>query len=182
MTDTYDKESQGHDGRIRRSTIERFNDELAVLDRPLEGEAEYYDDPPRRSPWRRVGMIAGAALLLGGSGAFALARVSSTTSEGADRPKLAVALPPAAAVSAAAVIPAPPPARVVQPAEAPPTTVAEATAPEAETEPEVAPSADVGPWRLQPSRRAWANIRPAAPTSKHASATAHKSRHHGRHR
>jgi hypothetical protein len=52
-------------GRTRRSTIERFNDELAVLDRPLENEVEYYDDPPTRAPWRRLMAVAGGAVLLG---------------------------------------------------------------------------------------------------------------------
>jgi hypothetical protein len=37
------------------------------------------------------------------------------------------------------------------------------------------------PSRLQPSRRAWANIRPAAQISKQETAH-HKSRRHGRHR
>src|SRR5215831_19500326 len=35
--------------RGRRSTLETFNDEMAVLERPLEDDVEYVDEkPPRR--------------------------------------------------------------------------------------------------------------------------------------
>ena len=37
----------------RKSTIELFNDDLAVLDRPLEGEVEYFDDAQPPSRWRQ---------------------------------------------------------------------------------------------------------------------------------
>ena len=33
------------EARQRRSTLETFNDELAVLERPLEGDVEYVDEP-----------------------------------------------------------------------------------------------------------------------------------------
>src|SRR3954469_13782987 len=34
--------------RGRKSTLDSFNEEMAVLDRPLEGEVEYADEAPRR--------------------------------------------------------------------------------------------------------------------------------------
>ena len=39
-------------GPTGRSTLETFNDELAVLERPLEGDVEYIDEP-KPSRWRR---------------------------------------------------------------------------------------------------------------------------------
>ena len=38
----------------RKSAIEVFNDELAVLERPLEGEVEYFDDDQPPSRWRQA--------------------------------------------------------------------------------------------------------------------------------
>ena len=40
--------------RPRKNTIERFNDELSVLERPLEGDVEYYDETPPPARLRKV--------------------------------------------------------------------------------------------------------------------------------
>jgi hypothetical protein len=173
--------ARGLDGRVRRSTIERFNDELAILDRPLEGEVEYYDDPRPRSGWRRVGPVVGALALLG-AGAAGFKLRSASAGEGGDRPSIAAALPAVAPaqIPAASPLPAAAPAPVVQ--DLPVQPAAHEPADDADSV--AAPTVDTGPWRLQPSRRAWANLRPAAVHEKAAGETAHRStsRHHGRHR
>src|SRR5947207_782072 len=57
--------------RSRKNTIERFNDEMAVLDRPLEGEVEYIDEkPPRR--WGHFVAFAATIAIVGGGGAYLL--------------------------------------------------------------------------------------------------------------
>ena len=138
-------------GRVRRSTLERFNDELSVLDRPLEAEVEYYDDPPRR-PWRRAAAALGVLALVG-AGAFttvlALGRRSASAAAGdGEAAKVAVVLQPA---------PSPMPA-----AAAPPATPT--------------PAVDSRP---PPSRQDWETLRPVATPRKHAPhATAHESRKH----
>lgn len=65
------KEGQGvltpAGARPRRSTLETFNEELAVLDRPIEGDVEYYDElPPKRRSWLRPVGVALVAIIGGG--------------------------------------------------------------------------------------------------------------------
>jgi len=95
--------------RVRKTTVDVFNDEMSVLDRPLEGEVEYYDEPkPRRWKVPAIGLAIFMVSCAGGYLAFAHGRAPSA------RPTLATApLPPAAT---AADPPAPP---VVAPAPAP---------------------------------------------------------------
>ena len=57
--------------RPRKNTIERFNDELSVLERPLEGDVEYYDEAPPSTRWRKLsafvlvaGLTACASLII----------------------------------------------------------------------------------------------------------------------
>ena len=84
--------------RPRRSTIETFNDELAVLDRPLEQDVEYFDEkPPAKG--RRFGAIAGAVLVLGAAASLLVSRGSGQ----------AHATPPLAIASAPVTAPAPAP-------------------------------------------------------------------------
>jgi hypothetical protein len=137
---------------VRRTTIEAFNDEMAVLDRPLEHEIEYIDDKPA-SRWARlvpalaaIGVLVGAGYVLGmrviGGPLpwphLAMARVESA----AVAPPAAV-LP--AAIPAMAPIPAPP-APAVEPA-APVAVAEEADAP---------PEKDAAPARA--SHRAWSRV------------------------
>ena len=52
--------------RVRTTTLDRFNQEMSVLDQPLDGEVEYYDEPqPRRWRVRAIG-VAIFALSFGG--------------------------------------------------------------------------------------------------------------------
>jgi hypothetical protein len=150
--------------RPRKNTLETFNDELSVLDRPLEGEVEYYDDQPTPSRWRRLIPIAAVAVLLGGGAAMLLTRDQSGTLALAERqPDKATAAPtptPHRSALAPATVEPPP---------------AIASAPEARGALAEADDGDVS--LPQPTRVAWSKIRPAGGHLKHASA-----RHHARHR
>jgi pyruvate/2-oxoglutarate dehydrogenase complex dihydrolipoamide acyltransferase (E2) component len=116
--------------RVRKTTLDHFNEEMAVLDRPLEGEVEYYDEPrPRR--WR-VPTI-GAAIFALSCGAYlgvlrhrgaADAATAATTA----RPPVA-----APAVAAAPPAEAAPPAAPSEAAGAPPAEAAPAAAAPAPT-------------------------------------------------
>lgn len=81
----------GPAGRPRRSTLETFNDELAVLDRPIEGDVEYYDEI---SPMRRLRLrtVAATIFVLAGGGFWALS---------GQRPRALALLRPAQAVAPA---------------------------------------------------------------------------------
>ena len=91
-------DGEGQPPRPRRNTLECFNAELAVLDRPLESDIEYYDEPPRRSR-RWLGTVVGLVGMLGSFAAFALTRrpniATSDVNAGADgaRPRVAVVTP-----------------------------------------------------------------------------------------
>jgi hypothetical protein len=150
--------------RPRRTTLEAFNDEMAVLDRPLESEVEYYDEKP---PARRgkLGAIVGVVLVLGSAGFLLLSRASARTP----------ATPPLAIGSAAVTAPAPAP--VVTPVEpvapAPPAPPAPAQV----AMNEVSPEADAPPVAMPraAARGAWAK---AAGSSHRESRRHHK--HHSR--
>jgi hypothetical protein len=91
------------DSRVRRSTLERFNDDMSLLDRPLEAEVEYYDDPPP-SPWPKRLMIGAAMFILSGGAGFVLLRHG-----GAATPVAAIAaVSPAATPEPAAPVAAAP--------------------------------------------------------------------------
>jgi hypothetical protein len=115
--------------RVRTTTLDRFNQEMSVLDQPLDGEVEYYDEPrPRR--WR-VRAIGVAIFALSFGGYLTAARYRHAPQVAASELS---APPPAAEVAAA--VPAPPSA----PAVATPARAATAAAPPPE-KPETA-SAD----------------------------------------
>src|SRR5581483_9300070 len=74
------------DSRPRRSTLETFNEEMALLDRPLENEEiEYYDEEPPRRPWRRLGAFVVVAAIGVAGGAFGGARVLARAKSAVDR-------------------------------------------------------------------------------------------------
>ena len=167
-------DGDGQHPRVRRTTLESFNAELAVLDRPLEGEIEYYDDPPRRSR-RWVGTVVGLVGMLGSVAAFALTRhpttASSDVNAGADgaRPRVAVVTPsPAAAPSVGS--------------NADPSATHSAADPVRSSG-----GTSMGFWRLQPSHRIWgssgrAAVEPEPPAKSqphpHPHRLLHGSRHH----
>jgi hypothetical protein len=119
--------------RIRRNTLERFNDELSVLDRPLETDVEYYDEePPSKRP--RMVAIAAALFVIGGVGA-GFPMLSGHIGGATPSIELAVA-PPAAAI----------PTPVLAPSPSPPPPVAAPPEPAlAEIEPDAEPAVDAVP-------------------------------------
>jgi hypothetical protein len=61
------------DSRPRRSTLETFNEEMALLDRPLENdEIEYYDEEPPPRRWPRLVFVGAVLCGLGFGGARAM--------------------------------------------------------------------------------------------------------------
>jgi len=88
--------------RVRTTTLDRFNQEMSVLDQPLAEEVEYYDEPrPRRWRVRAIG-VAIFALSFGGY---------LTAARYRHAPQVAAREPAAAEVVAA--VPAPPSAPAV---------------------------------------------------------------------
>src|SRR4051812_12612070 len=114
--------------RGRKSTLDNFNEEMAVLDRPLEGDVEYADEAPRRSRMRGVALFAGVVLGMGLGGGVMLSRRHAAA------PPSAEAAPPAMAAMAAAAPAAAPTvlAAQVEPKAAPEAPAAEAAGSAAE--------------------------------------------------
>lgn len=82
--------------RVRTTTLDRFNQEMSVLDQPLDGEVEFYDEPrPRR--WR-VPAIGVAIFALSCAGYLTAARYRHA-------PRLAGKEPTTSAAQVVAVIP-----------------------------------------------------------------------------
>jgi hypothetical protein len=110
--------------RMRKTTLENFNEEMAVLDRPLEGEVEFFDEP-RPHRWRVPAV--GMAIFALSCGAYLgvlrhrnSANPASATSA-APAPVAALAVgstPPAPAPSAAAAAPGPDVPAAAAPSEA----------------------------------------------------------------
>jgi hypothetical protein len=97
--------------RVRKTTLDNFNEEMSVLDRPMEVEVEFYDEPrPRR--WRVPAI--GAAIFVLSCGAYLgllrhrrAAEAASTAPAPAAAPVVASAPPvPSAATIAATAPPA----------------------------------------------------------------------------
>ena len=151
------------DGNDARTTLDRLNAELAIFDRPLEDDVEYYDDPPPRRLWQRIGATLGAFTLLGAVAGFAVTHWSS----------------PAAATEVSPRAPLAAPAPVALPPSAPPAAVPAAVA---ETDDEAAPDTApdlapaVGPAR---SRGDWTILQPAGSRHQHGRAHHHHHHHHG---
>ena len=87
----------------RKSTIEEFNEELAALERPLEGEVEYFDEAQPPSRWRQAGAFFAVVVVVGVGGALLISRNRAS----ADARELAAAQAPPAAAAVAAAPPSP---------------------------------------------------------------------------
>lgn len=152
--------------RNQKSTLENFNAEMSLLERPLETEVEYFDEAPPPSRWRRIGLFAGIVVVMGLGGGLVLSRQRQATAE---TPAQAAAQPAPAAAPAAP-------------------TVLAATAPAAEpaAAPAAAPATDDGgdqaeadePAPAKPS--AWSKVRTSGKGShaKHARSGGKSSRRH----
>jgi hypothetical protein len=156
--------------RARKNTFERFNDEMAVLDGPLqEQDVEYYDEPqPRRWRVRAIGL---ALFAVSCGGYLAVSRHHAPVS--------AEAAPAPAPAPAAAVAAAPPPAAAV--AAAPPPAAA---TPSPETEPAAKAAGAAGAPVEKPAAapEVVAAAEPARAESHHRHASRHASKSHHHHR
>jgi len=109
------------DSRPRKTTLESFNEELALLDRPLEGEVEYYDERPRRRQrWAVTSPVIIGSVFFAGAAVLFLSRPDPDTIIAAAQAAAARA-PAAPQVTPAVAAPAAPAA------EAPATPVPEPT-------------------------------------------------------
>ena len=154
--------------RPRRSTLETFNEELAVLDRPLEGDVEYYDEVPPRRRFRPL-PVAVAVFALTGGGLWALSahRGKGPIEVGA----LATSLPPA---SVPAFTSPPPTAPAVAPsgtAAVPIATPPAATPTESPAESDEVPTRSSSP----PSTAVWAKSFHPEGHPKHGRSTGKRS-------
>ncbi len=139
------------ESRSRKTTLETFNDELAILDRPLEGDAEYYDDEkPQHQPPRGPGIsaIVFGTLLFAGAGVLFFSHSDPETIIAAAQAAAATApqqQPRMAARAEPAVVEAP-------------VAAAPSAAADVETDTANAPPK----WRSPPPRAAWVKLRGAA--------------------
>ena len=96
-------------GRERPKTLDFFNDEMAVVDRPREGAVEGVDEAPPPSRWGRVGMFAVVVAVMGVGGGVVLSRRHAAVESRAQASQPATS-PGAAApsvIAATATTPAP---------------------------------------------------------------------------
>ena len=164
--------SAAMDQRPRKNTLERFNDEMSVLERPLEGEAEYFDEAPPPSRWKRAGVFVGIVAIVGLGGGFAMSRRNAAV--------IAVAQAPATAAAVAATTAAVPPA-----AAKPEPTVLAAAAPAAAAEAPAAPTAaeddateEDSAQPAPSSHGAWDKVKSRSAHAKHSRSTSGKTAHH----
>ena len=141
------------DPRPRKTTLENFNDELAVLDRPLDGDVEYYDDRPRRQPrWPGMSTVVIGFVLFAGAGALFFSHSDPETIIAAAQAAAARApTPPTPSPSTSPVIVDVPAVTVPEVPVAPPEAVA--------TE----PATEAAKWRQPPPRQAWTKLRLRSP-------------------
>jgi len=163
--------------RARRSTLETFNEEMAVLERPLENDVEYIDEAPQPSRWRGVALFAGIVLGMGMGGGVILSRRQPAVQPIAKAPQ---PVAPAPVAAAPAPDPAPAAAPAAAAAEAP---VLAAQVPAAAAAPEAAAAAAEddeaatdgdAPAAAPPSHGAWTKVK----SSSHGKHAAGKSAHH----
>jgi hypothetical protein len=163
------------DQRPRKNTLERFNDEMSVLDRPLEGEVEYFDEAPPPSRLKGVALFMGIVAVVGLGGGFVMARRHAASAPVAAIPAQApVAVTPAPEPAATAPVPPEPPK--------PEPTVLAAAAPaaaEAPAAPAVAEDDATDEDSVQPapsSHGAWNKVKSKSGHAKHSRSSA-KSAH-----
>jgi len=154
------------DSRPRKTTLETFNEELAILDRPLEGDVEYYDERPRRRQrWAGTSLVIIGAVFFAGAGVLFFSHPDPETIIAAAR--AAAARSPQAPLTPVAAAPAEaPPATAEAPAIEAPAATAEAPAIEAPAQPAPQPttaeetSTANAPSKLRspPPRAAWIKL------------------------
>jgi hypothetical protein len=154
--------------RPRRTSVEVFNDEMAVLDRPLEGDVEYIDEAPT-SRWRKAGGFMAVVILVGVGGALVMSRHRAETAardqQGATAPAPAATAPVLAAQAPAAV--------------GAPAAGAAAPAPDEDEAGGDSAEGDDGEQAAPASRSAWTKVRgKGAPSTKHARSSGGKSTSH----
>ncbi|HMF41131.1 MAG TPA: hypothetical protein VKQ32_10565 [Polyangia bacterium] len=157
--------------RPRRTTLERFNDEMAVLERPLEGEVEYIDEkPPRR--WRHYAAFAATVAIVGGGGAFLISHHRAAVAARVER------APEAPAARAQAPTVAQPVAQPVLATQVTPVPGAAAAAPAVADAPAEDDAADDGADAAPVAPSAWSKVKTGHGTRvKHARVVTGKSHH-----
>jgi hypothetical protein len=165
--------------RPRRSTLETFNDEMAVLERPLEGEIEYFDEkPPSRWP-RLAGFVAVVVVVgVGGSLAISRHRAAAGMQALAAQPASEASPAPAAAQPMLAARTAAPPVAPAAPEAAPAEGAVVSAAGEAPSDDATAASDDDSARPASGSRSAWGKVRNKAGDAKHARSSSSKTTHH----
>jgi hypothetical protein len=109
--------------RVRKTTLDNFNEEMSVLDRPMEVEVEFYDEPrPRR--WRVPAI--GAAIFVLSCGAYLGLLRHRRAAEAASAATVPAAAPAPVVASAPSVPSAATTAAMPPPAAAAPATPAPA--------------------------------------------------------
>ena len=147
------------ESRPRKTTLETFNDEMAILDRPLENDVEYYDEKPP-SRWRGMRSILVGVIAIGAASGLVFVKMRSSNAAASTAAATAPAAPavlPSAAIAAAPAPAAPAPAAAVPARQ----EIADATG--------EAPAADEddGP-APPPSRSAWTKLHTKTTHVKHA--------------
>jgi hypothetical protein len=160
--------------RPRRSTLETFNDEMAALDRPIEGEVEYFDEAPPPSRWRQAGGLVVVMAIVGVGGALLISRHRAAADPHAQAsPPVAPAPAAPAPVVAAVPSPAPVVAEVAAPAAAMPPAADEGASDDDASTGDDGGSAAAP--RATGSKAAWGKVRSKAGHAKHARAAAGKT-------
>jgi hypothetical protein len=171
--------------RKRRTTLDVFNDELSVLERPLESEVEYFDEAPPRSRWGRLSAFVAAAALTAGGSVMVMRYLPPKKAAAQPSPAMAMATAAAPSAPAAAPAAAPMPASAKPPAAAKETAVAEAPAEApAGAAAEEGAAADEAPARQAPIKpAAWVKAsHHASGHTRHSRADKAAARHQKHHR
>jgi hypothetical protein len=154
--------------RVRKSTLDVFNDEMAVLERPLENDVEYIDEAPRTSRLRGIALFAGVVLGMGLGGGVMLSRRHAAAPPSAEAAQPAT--PPAAMAVAA-------PSAPVLAAQVAPSAAAEAPATEAADDDDAAKDEPAAP-QAASSHVAWDKVKAKGGHDKPSRSASGKTSHH----